>query len=385
MHGLTDCRTAVVCWVAALEFCSGAAVGAAQQRVFFAPSATDPAISQFNNTHYAVVDPAISTRGRLVLFLPGTAAAPALYRDFPQNAAGLGFHALGLMYPNGDAINVLCYSNAPLDPDAAGNARLEVVDGTDRVSFVSVDRTNCIENRLIKALQYLQANYPARGWGQFYNSNGVLWTNLIVCGHSQGAGMAAVLAKSRRVDRCVMFTDMDWWVAGNRPYNWMSTIPQTSVERWFLLAHERDQFLDFAQVQAGASVLDLTRYGAAVRVEATASPSFSNRHFLSTDLEPAPGQAGSYHGCPVVDAATPRQADGMTPVLKPVWDDMLLHETPPIAIEATTSNLTVTFSPGILQRSVTTTNWVSDPTARSPLVLPLRSLDVFGFFRLATP
>ena len=32
---------------------------AVQQRVFFAPSATDPGITQFNNNHYAVVDPAV--------------------------------------------------------------------------------------------------------------------------------------------------------------------------------------------------------------------------------------------------------------------------------------------------------------------------------------
>lgn len=73
----------------------------------------------------------------------------------------------------------------------------------------------------------------------------------------------------------------------------------------------------------------------------------------------------------------PLQANGVTPVLKPVWDYMLLHEAIPITIEATATNLTVTFSPGTLQWSVTLTNWIPDPSAQSPLVLPLGSLDPY--------
>ena len=355
---------------------------ASQERVLFLPSATDPAITQFNNSHYAVVDPANTNQGRLVLFLPGTGATPALYRAFPTNAANLGFHALGLMYLNGDAINSLCASNAPLDADAAGNARLEVIDGTNRVSFLSVDRTNCIENRLLKALQYLQANYSTRGWGQFYSNNTVLWNKLIVCGHSQGGGMAAMLAKTRRVNRCIVFTDMDWWVAGNRPYNWMSATSSTPANLWYLFAHERDQFLDFGEMQISAAALDVSRYGAYVQVESSGSPTFSNRHFLSTNLDPSTNQPASYHGCPVVDAATPLQADGVTPVFKPVWDYLLLHETADIAIESPLTNLTITFSPGTLEQSTNLTSWTTVTNANSPFSLPKNGLGKRGFFRL---
>lgn len=357
---------------------------AVQQRVFFAPSTTDPAITQFNNNHYAVVDPAVTNRGRLVLFLPGTGATPFDYRLFPQNAASIGFHALGLMYPNGSAINTLCAQNAPLDANAAGNARLEVIDGTDRVSFLSVDSTNCIQSRLLKALQYLNTTYPERGWEQYYSGNAVLWSKLMVCGHSQGAGMAAMLAKTRLTDRCIMFTSMDWWVAGNRPYNWMSTTPLTPVDHWYLFAHERDQFLDFAQMQICATALDVSRYGAYVQVETATSASYSNRHFLSTNLEPAPAQATSYHGCPIVDAATPPQADGITPVFKPVWDYLLLHDTAPITIESASGNISVQFSPGTLEQSDDLSRWTPQPAATSPLTLPLGTLPPRHFFRLNT-
>jgi hypothetical protein len=87
------------------------------------------------------------------------------------------------MYPNDSAINVLCAQYEPSDPDAAGNARLEVIDGTDRVYFLTVDGTNCIQNRLLKALQFLHNTYPSQAWSQYYSGNTVLWSKLIVCGH----------------------------------------------------------------------------------------------------------------------------------------------------------------------------------------------------------
>jgi hypothetical protein len=118
-----------------------------------------------------------------------------------------------------------------------------------------------------------------------------------------------------------------------------------------------------------------------VRVESSAAPTSGNRHFLSTNLEPSTNQPTSYHGCPVVDAATPLQADGATPVFKPVWDYLLLHETADIAIEATTTNLTVTFSPGTLEQSTNLTSWTTVTNANSPLSLPKRGFGERGFFR----
>ena len=357
------------------------------QEAFFRPSVTDPAITQFNDRHYAVVDPAVPGRARLVLFLPGTGATPFLYREFPRNAARLGFHALGLMYPNDSAINSLCALFAPSDPDAAGNARLEVIEGSDRVGFLAVNSMNSIQNRLLKALQYLQATDPSKGWGQYYSGSSLRWDKLIVCGHSQGSGMAAMLAKTRVTDRCIIFAGMDWWTGGAppRPYNWMFTTPQTPVDRWYSFAHERDQFLDFTEMQAAAAALDVTRYGACVRVESSTSGGYGSRHFLSTNLEPAPAQSSSYHGCPVVDAATPMQADGVTPVFKPVWDYLLLHDTRPINIECTPSSISIMFSPGTIEQSNDLSRWTPQPAATSPLVVPRSAPPFRSFYRLRTP
>jgi hypothetical protein len=248
-----------------------------------------------------------------------------------------------------------------------------------------VDSTNSIQNRLLKALQYLHNTYPTRGWGQYFSGNVVLWSKVIVSGHSQGSGMAAMLAKTRATDRCIIFAGMDWWVAGNRPYNWMSTAPQTPVDRWYLFAHERDQFLDFTEMRTSAAALDVTRYGAVVRVEASTTSSYRGRHFLSTNLEPAPAQPDTYHGCPIVDAALPVQTDGVTPVFKPVWDYLLLNKTAPIAIERSPVGISIIFSPGTLEQSDNLTDWIPQTTATSPLTLPLNALPPRRFFRLSTP
>jgi hypothetical protein len=358
---------------------------AVPQKVLFSPSSTDPAITQFNSNHYSVVDPAVPSRGNLVLFLPGTGATPSMYRAFPETSASLGFHALALMYPNPSSINELCAQSAPLNPDAAGNARLEVIDGMDRVSFVDVDSVNCIQGRLLKALQYLHATYPDRGWGQYFSGNSLLWSKMVVSGHSQGAGMAAMLAKTRVVNRCILFASVDWWQVGSRPYNWMSTLPQTPVDRWYLFAHERDQLLDFAQMQAGAAALDLVRYGGFLQVETAVQGGYQRRHFLSTNLEPAPPLAGSFHACPVADAATPKLADGVTPVFEPVWKYMLLNETLPISLEPQGSSVRIVFSPGVLEQSEDFLGWSPVPSATSPLTVPLEGAQTRRFYRLTQP
>ena len=364
---------------------AGSAI-AAQMSVFFAPSVADPAITQFNDPNYAVVDPAVTNRGLLVLFLPGTGATPSQYCLFPQDAASLGFHALGLMYPNTNAINILCIANAPFDGNAAGNARRDVIEGTNIVSWLSVDSTNCIQNRLLKALQYLNTTYPTQGWGQYYSGSTVLWSKLIVSGHSQGGGMAAMLAKTNVTDRCVIFSDMDWWQWRNRPYNWMFTTPQTPVNNWYLFAHERDELLNFTNMQTGAAALDVSRYGAYVQVETATSASYSGRHFLASNLDPSStNQPNPFHRCTVVDSATPMQADGVTPVFKPVWDYLLLHDTAPITIESASGNISVIFSPGTLEQSNDLMHWTNQPAAtNSPLTLTPGTLLSRQFYRLQT-
>jgi hypothetical protein len=78
------------------------------------------------------------------------------------------------------------------------------------------------------------------------------------------------------------------------------------------------------------------------------------------------------------------QTDGVTPVLKPVWDYLLLHDTAPITIETGSSTLSIIFSLGMLEQSDDLTLWTPQPAATSPLTLPLGTLPPRRFFRLST-
>ncbi len=65
----------------------------------------------------------------------------------------------------------LCAANA--DRDCHEKVRRETLTGDDHSSLISVNRPNSIENRLIKLLQYLDANYPQEGWGSFLDAGAV--------------------------------------------------------------------------------------------------------------------------------------------------------------------------------------------------------------------
>lgn len=95
---------------------------------------------------------------------------------------------------------------------------LEIIDGTDRSTKTSVNRANSIENRLNKLIEYLHVTYPTNGWGQYLASGtNVVWTNIIIAGHSQGGVHATMLAKTRLVYRCLMFASMDWRIPQETP------------------------------------------------------------------------------------------------------------------------------------------------------------------------
>ena len=101
------------------------------------PQQTDSAIDRALDDHYAWLDTSVRTNNKLFVFMPGTATPPGAYQLVQQEAARLGYHVIGLMYPNSVKLAVAC----PLtgDPDACfENARLEILDGIPRRSVVEV-------------------------------------------------------------------------------------------------------------------------------------------------------------------------------------------------------------------------------------------------------
>jgi hypothetical protein len=129
------------------------------------PQSTDPAINIALDDHLLWVPPS-SRINKLVVFLASSRAAPSTAKIFQEEAARLGYHVIGLAYPNNPGLASFCPQSA--DPEACyENVRLQIITGTPQTNFVQVNRANSIENRLVKLLVYLDKTYPGEGWGQF--------------------------------------------------------------------------------------------------------------------------------------------------------------------------------------------------------------------------
>jgi hypothetical protein len=106
------------------------------------------------------------------------------------------------MYPNDVAAAEACWDKP--DPDAFALFRWALIEGGSN-AYISVPRSESIENRTIKLIQYLQREHPNQNWGQFVVNGQVAWEKVAVAGQSQGGGHAAIIATRYLVARVLCF------------------------------------------------------------------------------------------------------------------------------------------------------------------------------------
>jgi hypothetical protein len=209
------------------------------KRKVIIPSLTDAGIDNAFGYHQTFVNTAVTSLNKLFLFLPGSNSSPFGYDEVQKLAANRGYHSLGISYSNA-TISPLCASEN--DSLCFDKVREEVIEGIDKTTKVSVNATNSINNRLLKALQYLNTNFPAENWGQFYNGTTILWNKIAVSGHSQGGGHAALIAKKQSVDKVVLFAaPKDYFTAPlNKAAAWINQTSATPACRYYALVHQVD-------------------------------------------------------------------------------------------------------------------------------------------------
>lgn len=288
-----------------------------QTEHFVQPYIVDTLSGAPNNFHFIYTNLAVTQKNKLFLFFPGTGAVPFNYREILKHAANLGYHAIGLTYPNADAINQICLSTT--DTSCHSRARLEVFDGTDRHSSVNVDSNNCIERRTLKLLQYLETTYPQENWGQYYSSNQIQWDKIILSGHSQGGGHAGIISKIKQVDRVAMFAAMDWIVLLNRNADWITWNGPTPPESYYGFTHENDESVDFNKIQITWDNYGMNNFADLVLTDTSNSPYMGSQK-LYTLLTPA-NDPTKFHGAVVADVYTPMISN--VPVYAPVWTYMI--------------------------------------------------------------
>lgn len=265
------------------------------------PSTTDPKINTYtsstmNQYHTAFYPKGISLRNQLFVFLPGSGGIPLGYDSICITATNLGYHTIGLMYPNEPAVGALCQNNA--DSLCFEKVRREIIDGTDRTTQINVNTDNAIENRLIQLLKYLQTQNPSENWIQYLDSNNkIRWDKIVISGHSQGGGHAGIIAQQNRVARVVFFAaPKDYNNFYNRNGAWIYKPNLTPPEAYFGISHsEDDTGCTPAQQFQAFNLLGMNRFGAPAYIERTSAP-YNNTHtFTSAAACPNP------HGCVAVD------------------------------------------------------------------------------------
>lgn len=207
------------------------------------PSETDPAITRFDDSHIVMFNRNAAEHSRLVVFMTGTGGKPEGARGFLSVLANQGFRVIGLAYNDEPAVVQVCPQNP--DPNCSAQFRQKRIFGDDVTSVVDNTPSEAILSRLVKLLQFLKAQYPAENWGEYLDGSGPDWSKIVISGQSQGAGMAAFIAKQKLVARVVLFSS-PWDFSGRARIlaPWIATPSVTPPERWFAEYHQREMTAD---------------------------------------------------------------------------------------------------------------------------------------------
>jgi len=149
---------------------------------------------------------------------------------------------------------------------------------------VTVSKTDCIENRLIKLLRMLMEKRAREGWSQFLNDDGsIKWGRIAVAGQSQGGGHAALIGIHHKVARVLCFgAPRDHSLALQAPAAWYLKESATPKDRFFAFNHEQDrQGCTPAQQIENLRALKLDQLGAPVLVENVKAPYGKSRILMT--------------------------------------------------------------------------------------------------------
>jgi len=227
LHSLR--RSAVAAIIVATIF-GGAQSADAITTTMVEPSTTGAGINtetNTNNYHRVVLPDDLRLARPLVVLLPGTNSPPANYDDFTFRAAELGYPAVNLRYLNAFTVASVCQQS--MDPDCFWQIRGEIVFGAGvpdpqgvpyASAGASVDAANSIVGRLVALIDFLAVSDP--NWNRFLIDDPTSQyiaahrgpvrgdtRKLILTGHSQGGGHAALWAMRAPVDRVVMLSSPD--------------------------------------------------------------------------------------------------------------------------------------------------------------------------------
>ena len=203
------------------------------------PSAADPRVEAFDDPSVVLIPKGSTAETPLVLFLTGTGGKPAYSIPFLEVIAGQGYRVVSLAYDDEPAVSQVC----PKDPDPACSEdfRRMRIDGVGSSRTVSNPAAEGITTRLTALLHALEAGRPGEGWAGYSSGEQPDWSRIVVSGLSQGAGMAAYIAKGHETARVVLFSSpWDFTGAQRTPAPWLSRPSATPMDRWYAEYNARE-------------------------------------------------------------------------------------------------------------------------------------------------
>jgi hypothetical protein len=160
--------------------------------------------------------PPTNARGLLLLFFNGSGGSPRAGAGTSAGswygvARAQGLHVLAPSYLSASSVGVLCGGvDACFEPTRTTILNGEFVTGTP-ASLSDITFDEAAFDRIGAALLTLADSDPDGHWSDFIDETklpdaeaAILWDKVIVSGHSQGGGHAALIGKRQAVARVVM-------------------------------------------------------------------------------------------------------------------------------------------------------------------------------------
>jgi hypothetical protein len=209
------------------------------QAYFIPPDETDAKILRSDNLNMVILDREVE-QGALLVFMGGANSyRKCTHRPLFEVALKNGYRIISLDYQYEPPANANCWGSA--DDECYARNRASKTFGLQGVVALHLAPEECIENRLARLLIYLTEHHPDAGWERYLDGNSVRWNRISVSGHSQGAGLAAYIAKEKEVFRTVLFSSpWDHYPERQMLAPWLHKDSFTQYAKWFGSFHVKE-------------------------------------------------------------------------------------------------------------------------------------------------